>query len=184
MKLSSRKSFAVRARRSGTHEFTSQDIGREVGDAINILTNAKIDLTNPDEEVFIECRQKKAYGYFGKEQGVGGLPLGVSGAVIGIIDSKDDIIACWLLMKRGCRIVVLYTKKGKKYLKYLKKWHIGLKLKNRELEDIKNIKNAPVCVSENKYIPILYKQKLLVLRPLVAFDSKKINEYWVKIKSF
>lgn len=75
LKLNKKKSFAIRAKRAGNHEFTSQDIGREAGDAVNVATSAKVDLTNPDVEIFVECRQDKSYLYINKERGVGGLPL-------------------------------------------------------------------------------------------------------------
>ncbi len=105
------QSFAIRARRAGTHEFTSRDIAVACGDAVlkRVGKNISVDLDNPDVEIFVELRQKKAYVFIGSVKGAGGLPLGTQGKMVALISGGiDSPVAAWLMMKRGCEIVPLY----------------------------------------------------------------------------
>lgn len=103
------QSFAIRARRAGTHDFTSRDIAIACGDAVFRKVNTKVDLDNPDVEIFVELRQKKAYVFTESAKGVGGLPMGTQGRMIALISGGiDSPVAAWLMMKRGCEIIPLY----------------------------------------------------------------------------
>ena len=69
------ESFAIRARRSGTHSFSSTDIGRTCGDAVwSILEkegkHPRVNLSSPDKEIFVEMRQNLAYVYLRTFKGV------------------------------------------------------------------------------------------------------------------
>ena len=81
------ESFAIRARRSGNHPFSSADIGKTCGDAVwNSLEkkgkHPRVNLSSPDKEIFVEMRQNKAYVYLEIVKGVGGLPLGTQGSMV------------------------------------------------------------------------------------------------------
>ena len=105
------QSFAIRARRAGTHDFTSRDIAVACGDAVfkTMGKNISVDLDNPDVEIFVELRQKKAYVFIESVKGAGGLPLGTQGKMVALISGGiDSPVAAWLMMKRGCEIVPLY----------------------------------------------------------------------------
>lgn len=107
--LTGGKSFGIRARRTGTHDYSSKDIGVVVGGAIEKATGAPVRLTKPDVQLFIEVRAERAYIYTEVVQGVGGLPLGTQGKVIALISGGiDSPVAAWLMMKRGCTIVPLF----------------------------------------------------------------------------
>lgn len=105
------QSFAIRARRAGTHGFTSRDIAIACGDAVfeKANKNIKVNLDNPDVEIFVEVRQERAYVFTGSVKGVGGLPMGTQGKMVALISGGiDSPVAAWLMMKRGCEIVPLY----------------------------------------------------------------------------
>ncbi|MFH0904645.1 MAG: tRNA uracil 4-sulfurtransferase ThiI [Methanobacteriota archaeon] len=105
------QSFAIRARRAGNHDFTSRDVAVACGDAVYQSggKNIRVDLDNPDVEIFVEIRQKKGYVFTGSVKGVGGLPLGTQGKMVALISGGiDSPVAAWLLMKRGCEIIPLY----------------------------------------------------------------------------
>ncbi len=112
MLLGPEESFAVRARRTGTHSFTSMDVQREVGAAILAKTrslNTRVNLTNPDKQIFVEIREKKAYVYHEIFQGPGGLPYGSEGKMVSLFSGGiDSPVATWLMMKRGCRVIPVY----------------------------------------------------------------------------
>lgn len=103
-------SFAVRANREGTHAFTSQDIGIQVGSAIHqAATRAgrtpKVDLGKPDVEVHVDVRGSEAFVFLDHLAGPGGIPAGSQGLVGCVLGRDDDLIAAWLMMRRGCAVL-------------------------------------------------------------------------------
>lgn len=105
-------SFAVRTRRSGNHPYTSQSLAAALGSAIlegNQALGLKVDLDEPDVEVFIEVRDKNAYLFSSVLQGPGGMPLGSQGRLLSVVDSKNALASTWLMMKRGCSVLVAAT---------------------------------------------------------------------------
>jgi thiamine biosynthesis protein ThiI len=188
LKLNKKKSFAIRARRSGNHTFTSQDIGREVGSDVNDRTGAKVNLTDPDHEIFVECRQSDAYAFTGRTEGPGGMPLATAGRILAVIDGEESVAAAWLLMKRGCTLGVVAKKKDKKFIKIIERWHVGRSIMQYTdadaLDTIKSEGYTAVVVSENsdkKLLEKLYEQHLLVFRPLVGLTTAGIREIWGRV---
>jgi thiamine biosynthesis protein ThiI len=108
------ESFAIRARRSGNHSFSSADIGRNCGDAVWSMLelegkHPRVDLSSPDREIFVEMRQNFAYIYLETIKGVGGLPLGTQGNMVVLMSGGlDSPVAAWLMMKRGVMITPVY----------------------------------------------------------------------------
>ena len=108
-------SFAVRARRTGQHPFTSQELARDLGGAVleRFPDRAlRVDLEHPDVEAFVEVRGPRCYLYFGREKGPGGLPLGVAGRVVALVDGTRGALGAFLMMKRGCRCDLIATGPG------------------------------------------------------------------------
>lgn len=125
-KISENQSFAVKARREGTHPYTSMDVGREAGSAIflaNEKLNVKVDLTNPDKTFYVEVRNNKAYYFDSYIRCPGGLPMGTQGKVIADVNDSRGLVSAWMMMKRGCRVFV----KGDYRLDLLKKYDPRLK---------------------------------------------------------
>jgi len=101
------QSFAVRARREGTHTYTSMELGKEAGSAIFLANDGvKVNLTNPDVTFFIEVRNNKAFIFSSYVRAHAGLPLGSQGKVFAYVDDERSLLAAWLMMKRGCRAIV------------------------------------------------------------------------------
>ena len=109
-------SFALRVSRSGQHKFSSHDIAVACGAAIQAkIPNLKVDLKNPEKELFIEIINDKFYLYDSEISCTGGLPLGVEGAVAALFSgNRNDALAAWLVMKRGCRIFPIAEKESAK----------------------------------------------------------------------
>ena len=108
-RISKGQSFAVKARREGTHPYTSMDVGREAGSAIFIRNEdlgVKVDLTDPEKTFYIEVRNNKAYIFDSYIDCPGGLPLGSQGRVFADISDKRGMVSAWMMMKRGCRTMV------------------------------------------------------------------------------
>lgn len=164
------QTFAIRARRVGVHPYTSQDLAKSIGSVIR----RKVDLEDPDVEIFIEVRDKDSYIFTEVLKGPGGLPLGSSGKVICLISGGiDSAVAAWLLMKRGCEIFPLFASINKKSLKRflevfeeLKKWYKGRKMKAFVFDHVPNLlefkKNSP------KYTCVLCKRMMLRIASILA----------------
>jgi len=105
-------SFAIRTKRSGQHPFTSQEISADIGAFIlkNLADRGiSVDLTKPDQTIYIEIRDKNTYLFNKIIYGAGGLPYGSQGNLISLLSGGiDSPIATWLMMKRGCNIIPLF----------------------------------------------------------------------------
>jgi thiamine biosynthesis protein ThiI len=109
-------SFAVRARRTGgTHPFTSQELARDLGgDVLDRFAtrHLRVDLEQPLVELFVEVRGPRTYLSFDRERGPGGLPLGVAGRLVALVDGPRGALGAFLMMKRGCRVAIVATPAG------------------------------------------------------------------------
>lgn len=121
-------SFAIRARRSGTHPYSSQDLatllGRRVQDAV---PGARVNLSSPDVEVHAEVRENRAYLFTEVIKGPGGLPMGSQGRALAVVDSEAGMVAAWLAMKRGCKVTVA-APDGSAAHEPLRRWDTHLKV--------------------------------------------------------
>ncbi|WP_338097019.1 tRNA uracil 4-sulfurtransferase ThiI [Methanolapillus ohkumae] len=108
------QTYAVRARRSGNHSYSSNDIARICGDAIweKLIAAGKtpsVDLTHPDREIFVEVRQSRSYVYLNNLKGPGGFPTGTQGKMVVLLSGGiDSPVAAWLMMKRGIDIIPIF----------------------------------------------------------------------------
>ena len=126
-------SFAIRARRSGSHPYTSPKICEEAGSAVlnaNAKHNARVDLDDPDVEIFVEVRDRDAYLFSSLLPGPGGLPKGTQGRVLAFMSSSRGLAAAWLLMKRGCTVVAACDEV--ELCKPLSGWDNGIRILPRE----------------------------------------------------
>ena len=102
-------SFAIRARRSGTHPYTSMTLCERAGAAILAANEGRgisVNLDEPDAEISVEVRGREAYLFSSTLRGPGGLPKGTQGRVFVRIASPKGVAAAWLLMRRGCTAIV------------------------------------------------------------------------------
>lgn len=100
------KTFCVRVKRSGKHDFSSTDVERYVGGGLLQQTDAAgVDLRNPDITVRLEVKRQWLFVVAHQERGLGGYPLGAQNdAVLSLVSGGfDSIVASYLTMKRGMR---------------------------------------------------------------------------------
>lgn len=104
--------FAVKCRRVGKHEYSSQELARLIGRAVlKELRDRgiRVDLDRPEVVVGVEVRGGDAYVYVGEQEGPRGLPLGCQGRVVCLLsDGLRSPVAAWMMMKRGCMPILLH----------------------------------------------------------------------------
>ena len=99
--------FAVRARRTGSHNFSSMDIAKELGSRLYKYSGG-VDLNNPDVEVYVEVRDDKCFFFKEIIRGYGGLPIGTEGKVVSLLSGGfDSAVASWYALKRGAEVYYL-----------------------------------------------------------------------------
>ena len=108
-------SFAIRARRTGSHTFTSQELAKDLG--ARILSawpdrQLSVDLESPSVELYVEVRGPRTYLYSRRVEGPGGFPLGVAGRVVALVDGTRGAVGAYLMMKRGCRVAFVVAGPG------------------------------------------------------------------------
>ncbi|MEM4389063.1 MAG: THUMP domain-containing protein [Candidatus Micrarchaeia archaeon] len=130
-----RGSFAVRAKRTGEHPFTSEDVARVVGKAIVDATGLRVDLEKPDNELFIEVRGERAFMAKKFFDGARGLPLGSQGSMVALLKGSESALAAWMIMRRGCAMHAVHAREGEQseaeateVAKVLRAWHVGKKM--------------------------------------------------------
>lgn len=99
------KTFCVRAKRVGTHDFTSIDIERYVGGGLNQHSKALgVKLKGADITVQLEIKNDQLYVIENRRKGLGGFPLGSQEPVLSLVSGGfDSTVASYLTMKRGIR---------------------------------------------------------------------------------
>ncbi|OBT16852.1 tRNA 4-thiouridine(8) synthase ThiI [Vibrio sp. UCD-FRSSP16_10] len=99
------KTFSVRAKRRGKHEFTSIELERYVGGGLNqAVESAKVKLTRPEVTVNVEVANDKLNQVLARHKGLGGFPLGTQEDVLSLISGGfDSGVSSYLHIKRGSK---------------------------------------------------------------------------------
>jgi len=178
--------FAVRCRRVGSHEFSSQEAAAFAGAVVVRKLACPVDLTNPKLEIYLEIRENETYIFHEKIKGPGGLPLGTQGKLISLISSGiDSPVSTYLMMKRGCEIIALhfdndpYTK-GKTEEKYeniieqLKTYSSGVPFRSRIVSYGDYLKKSREDAPE-KMTCILCKSGMYKIAGMLARDMNALG---------
>ncbi len=108
------KRFVVRAKRTGTHEFTSNEIERYVGGRLFSLgTSAGVDLKQPEVKIELEVHQDQLNLIQARYPGLGGFPMGAQGEVLSLVSGGfDSTVASYLMMRRGLKTHFIFFNLG------------------------------------------------------------------------
>lgn len=99
------KTFAVRCKRSGQHDFNSHELERYIGGGLleHCASNG-VELRNPDITVSLELREDRLFVVNRRYEGLGGYPLGSLDPVVSLISGGfDSTVSSYLTMRRGMR---------------------------------------------------------------------------------
>lgn len=108
------KTFKVRVKRTGKHDFTSIELERYVGGGLNQHTEAAgVDVRKPDLFVDLEVRDNTLFVITERHPGLGGFPLGSQEATLSLVSGGfDSIVASYMSMRRGCKTHFLFFNLG------------------------------------------------------------------------
>lgn len=110
------KTFCVRCKRNGDHDFSSTDIERWVGAELLRLGSARgVNLKTPDLTIQLEIRHQWLYLVEQQYPGLGGFPLGSQESVLSLISGGfDSSVASYQSIRRGLRTHFLFFNLGGK----------------------------------------------------------------------
>jgi thiamine biosynthesis protein ThiI len=99
------KTFCVRVKRSGKHDFSSIDLERYIGGGLNqMVDSARVALRKPDLTIKLELKENKLHVVKANHKGLGGMPIPTQEDVLSLISGGfDSGVATYHLMRRGAR---------------------------------------------------------------------------------
>jgi thiamine biosynthesis protein ThiI len=103
-------SFRVSARRADKRiPYTSPQLEREVGGLIKQAKGWHVDLDGAPLTIHLEFLSDRAFYFFGKEPGPGGLPTGTGGKLACLLSGGiDSPVAAYRMMRRGCTVQFIH----------------------------------------------------------------------------
>ena len=108
------KTFVVRAKRSGTHDFGSIQLEQTVGGyMLATYPSNGVDLHHPEVTIRIELLNNQLNIITTKHVGLAGFPLGTQGDILSLMSGGfDSTIASYLTMKRGMKTHFIFFNLG------------------------------------------------------------------------
>ena len=163
--LKTNDTFALRVKRSGFHDYSSQDVaikvGQEVMDNFSHL-NLKVNLSSPKKEIHIEIRGEFSYIFTDLiYTNWGGLPSEYTRKILcNDIGRLNDLLAAFLVMRRGCELYPIFFEVSeteglleKRILnwKELGEYSLHLNLKIRKVNIVKILEKVKQTLVSDKY---------------------------------
>lgn len=171
------KTFRVSSQRSKKDfNLNSLEIDKEIGVfVLEKFRDKKVDLRNPDLEIFIEIVENFAFIYLEKNPGLGGLPIGVGGRGLVLLSGGiDSPVAAWQMMKRGMEVIFVhfyaYANDEEKSLEKIKKMVESLNQYqlNSKLYLIPFRQFQEKILTNNKYCCLCCKRLMFRISQIIA----------------
>jgi len=172
------QTFKVETKRSDkSFPITSPDMNVKMGMYIEENSSLKFAFENPDTILSIEINQEGAYLFLESISCFGGLPTGVGGRVLLLMENETSVLAGLLAMKRGTHIFPT----GNGDISLLQKFSPVplklVKLDDVDIEELAKEREIDVVVSGQTYEHFSeYDHELVVMRPLIGYDQKQVEK--------
>lgn len=173
--------FGIQASRARKLFHSSQEIETELGRFVQERFQKKVQLDNPDLTLFVEIMDQ-AYLTTERIACFGGLPTGIEGKVLALLDSEESVFAAWLLMKRGCYIIPVALDGQKPVdITLLQNFYCTEKVrKAKDCKALLEIAREQRCqamvtgqmLEQYQDLPV----PLIIFRPLIAFEKETIKK--------
>jgi len=182
MQEATETSFYIKVKRSyKKFPLKSMEISKEVGTHLGKLKGRIVDFVTPEITLFIEIVENGAYVYTRKVQGIGGLPVSVSGKVMVLLSGGiDSPVAAYLTLKRGCKNIYVhfhsepYTKESSRK----KVEELARQIAEHQNETkifmvpLIDIQKEVMTKTDKKYRIILYRRFMFRIAEALARKSK------------
>jgi adenylyl- and sulfurtransferase ThiI len=170
-------SFKVETKRSDKEfPIKSPELNVIIGKHLEENSKMEFKFKNPEITLHIEINQDGVYIFTEIIPCFGGLPTGVEGKVILLVENFASLLAGLSFMKRGCDIVpVAFKKQDISLLQKYSPKELGLEI----VKDIKEFaaeKHLQVLVVGDNFENKKDYPTDLVFRPLIAFNDDEIEE--------
>ena len=175
------ETFKIETQRSEKNfPMKSPEISREVGAYIVEKLKKRVKMKGADIVCFIEIVNNYVFIFYKKEEGLGGLPIGVGGKVLVLLSGGiDSPVAAWSLMKRGIEVEFIhfhsypYTskeaiKKVEEIVDVLKKYQRKIRL---EKYSFTKIQEKIFLEAPEKFRVILYKRFMIKIATKIAKEK-------------
>ena len=159
------ESFAIDTQRLDKNfPLISQEVNEKIGELVlEKQPELKVNLKNPDVRIGVEIGRDSAFVFTENFKGVGGLPLGSAGGRISCdYENNLDVLAAWMMMKRGVIVTPLHEK--------LKSWSYGYTQGKTLNAKVVGITSVEEFVEKQK------QAKEVLFAPLIGLNEKEINE--------
>jgi len=105
------KTFKINVNRNDkSYEKTSVEIGKELGLFVSKELNIEGEIINPDFLLNVNVFKDYFYIAFKRVEGLGGLPVGITGKSISLMSTGiDSPVAIYLMMKRGVTPIIYHA---------------------------------------------------------------------------
>ncbi len=99
------KTFCVRVKRTGTHDFKSIQVEQYVGGGLNqAVESAKVKLSKPDITIHLEIKNEKLFIVTERHKGLGGFPIATQEDVLSLMSGGfDSAVSSYQMIKKGAR---------------------------------------------------------------------------------
>ncbi|MCW8864404.1 MAG: tRNA 4-thiouridine(8) synthase ThiI [Colwellia sp.] len=99
------KTFCVRVKRTGSHDFNSLKIEQYVGGGLNqAVDSAKVKLKKPEVTIRLEVKNNDLFIVTDRHQGLGGFPIATQEDVLSLMSGGfDSGVASYQMIKKGAR---------------------------------------------------------------------------------
>ncbi len=163
------KTFRISTQRLDKRfHLTSQEVNALIGAFIVEQEHAQVNLDNPDIDIGVEIMHDAAYVFVGRTPGYGGLPVGVQGKVLVNLEDRKSAVAAWMMLKRGCELMVCGDETILPYLEPFSYGHPIMYVPR--IEKAKN--HLAIVFSELEF----EKRKIPSFYPLVALTEQQIRD--------
>ncbi len=181
-------SFAIRSRRSGNHSYTSQQLAEMLGAAVlkdNEERHIRVFLDQPDVEISVEVRDTQAFLFSSVLSGPGGMPLGTQGRMLCIAEGNRGIASTWLMMKRGCSVLVASRDPT---VGVLERWYPNLKTVDPQPDPLLQARDSqcigvalPWAIRDVEEHAL--KGDLPVFYPLIGMNDEEVSSLLARIEA-
>jgi thiamine biosynthesis protein ThiI len=99
------KTFSVRVKRTGKHDFNSMEVERYVGGGLNRqVESASVKLSKPDVTIYLEIKNENLFIVTERHKGMGGFPIATQEDALSLMSGGfDSGVASYQMIKKGAR---------------------------------------------------------------------------------